>query len=167
MTMPVTSAGIWALNGSAKPRVAIGIFHDITRLRDALDRLAETGCSSSDIILLSDAGALGGELRHLAARPDGHAGPIQLLTRNADETGTEWISAEYDASHSRLTRDQILHFETWLTTRFAEDLDDHLRRGGCLLLCTTLDELQEQTVTRVLLEHSADRVQIHDIRSAG
>jgi len=155
------------LNASAKPRVAIGIFHDITRLRDALDQLVETGCSSSDIILLSDEGALGGQLQRLATRPDGQAGPIQLLTRNADDSRSERISAEYDATHSRLTRDQLLHFETWLTTRFADDLDENLKRGGCLLMCTTLDELQEQAVTRVLLQHSADRVQIHDIRSAG
>ena len=161
------SAGIWALNESVRPRVAIGIFHDIARLRDALERLAGTGCSSSDIILLSEEGALDGQLHQLAARPDGHAGPIQLLTRDSDEAGTEWISAEYDDAHSRLTRDQILHFETWLASRFADDLDGHLRHGGCLLLCTTDNEIQEQTVTRVLLQHSEDRVQIHDIRSAG
>ena len=167
MDLSVSSAGVWDLKASAKPRVAIGVFHDVASLRGALGRLAETGCSSTDVILLSDAGALDGALAQFAAHPNGHAGHIQVITRNVDGPDNAWISADYDDSHSRLTRDQLLHFETWLASRFAEDLDGHLKRGGCLLICPTLDADQEQTFTNILLQHSADGIQLHDIRPAG
>jgi hypothetical protein len=166
-----TGAGVGTVAESAKPRVAIGIFHDIDRLRSALDRLGEAGCSAADVILLSESGALDGALGRLAGGDadgtrDG-AGAIQVITRKPDGSDGGWISAGYDESRSRLTRQQILHFETWLASRFADDLDGQLSRGGCLLICPTLDPDHEKIITSVLLRHAADSVQVHDIRSTG
>jgi hypothetical protein len=155
------------LNESAKPRVSIGIFHDVAQLRDALENLAAAGCSGRDVVLVSDAGALGGRLEEFAAQNGTAADRVQLIMRHSPEPVAGWIAAEYDATHSRLPRDQVRHFETWLASRFADDLDAHLKRGGCLVLCPTFDEAREKAITSVLLRHSAESVQIHDIRPAG
>lgn len=149
------------MNGNAKLRVAIGIFHDIIILCDALDSLAANGCSGGDIILLADSGALGGKLeQQFSTQSDGEAGSIHILIRNPDEIESD----KANGFQSGLTEHQVIHFETWLASRFASDLDGHLQRGGCLLLCPVLSEDQERTITNVLLQYSEDRVQLHDIR---
>jgi hypothetical protein len=154
------------VNGYAKQRIAVGVFHDITGLCEALDGLANIGCSADDVILLYDTGALDGQLdQKLADFIDNSTGSVRTLIRNSGEVGTERTEAK--TAYSTLERDQILHFETWLPPRFGSDLDGHLRRGGCLLFCTGLSEAQEQIITKLLLQHSADPVQLHDLPAAG
>ncbi|HSM40185.1 MAG TPA: hypothetical protein VK862_05505, partial [Afifellaceae bacterium] len=60
---------------------------------------------------------------------------------------------------------QLLHFETWLASRFADDLDSRLKAGACLLICPACDAEQERVVTGILLRHAAGGVQLHDIGS--
>ena len=152
------------MTGHAKLRIAVGIFHDVTRLRDALDGLAASGCSGDDIVLLYDAGAMDGRLEEqLANIEQTITGSIQRLMRSSGRTKPE----QSRVKHPALTRDQIPHFEIWLPSQYARKLGDHLRHSGCVLFCNALSEIQEQAIARVLLRHSADPVQFHDLPAAG
>ena len=154
------------MNGTAKLRVAVGVFHDIAKLRDAVDDLAVAGPRGGDVVLLCDSGAMNGLL-------DQATGPISdlnvhLLVRDSDnKTNPIQASLRDGGLVSNLSRDQILHFETWIDVHLADNLDQQLKCGGCLLLCPVLTAESEQSVSNVLLHHSSHPVQLHDIRPAG
>ena len=151
------------MTGHAKLRIAIGAFHDVTGLRDALDGLGAIGCSGDDIVLLLGPGAFDGQLeQQLAGINDTSAGSIRTLRRGSKEIAPE----QRQAKHPAPTQDQVLHFETWLPSQYTRDLDDHLGRGGCVLFCTALSETMEQALTKVLLQYSEAPVQLHDLPGA-
>jgi len=156
------------LNGNAKLRVAVGVFHEIERLHDAINGLTVAGCSEGDIVLLCEPNAMKGRLdKAFGTNPDAGGSSIRLLVRDAGERSTALPPhASNGHSNTSLTQDQILHFETWIDAYFADGLDHQLKRGGCLLLCPVLSPESELTVSKVLLSHSAGPVQLHDIRSA-
>lgn len=150
-----------------KPRIAIGVFHDVGRLRAAIGGLLAVGYG--EMLVLSEPGALGGRLARLdMASGDGGGPPahVRLVTRTAAGIEATGDSAADDGSLLGLTSGQLLHFETWLASRFASDLDDHLEHGGCLLICPAGEAEREKAVTGILLKHAAGRVQLHDIGSA-
>lgn len=152
---------------NAKPRIAIGVFHNIDSLRAAVGGLLAVGYG--EILVLSEPGALGGRLAHMdVASGDGGdpSSHVRLVTRTASGIEASGEPAADDGNPSGLTSGQLLHFETWLATRFASDLDDHLEHGGCLLICPAGGSEREKAVTSILLKHAAGRVQLHDIGSA-
>lgn len=160
------------MTASEKPRVAIGVFNDIDSLRAALGGFAAEQSVDGDILVLSEAGALGGRLDEpgLAAAGEVAGSPhafanIQWITRTVDGPDGGAVSAGFHAQRSQLTSGQLLHFETWLASRFATDLDSRLKAGACLLICPACDAGQERVVTGILLRHAAGGVQLHDIGS--
>ena len=161
------------VTASEKPRVAIGVFNDIDSLRAALGGLAAEQSADGDILVLSEAGALGGSLDEPGLAGAGEAAGsrptvanIQWITRTVDGPDGGAVSAGFHAQRSQLTARQLLHFETWLASRFADDLDSRLKAGACLLICPACDAVQEKVVTGILLRHAAAGVQLHDIGSA-
>jgi hypothetical protein len=160
------------VTASEKPRVAIGVFHDIDRLRAAVGSLAAEHSGERDILVLSEVGALDGRIDDLNLAPAGRAtgftpavANVQWITRTVTGADGGAISAGFDGRRSQLTSGQLLHFETWLASRFAIDLDNHLKAGACLLICPACDAGQEKVVTGILLRHAAGGVQLHDIGS--
>ena len=150
------------MTGQTKLRTAVGVFHDITRLRDAANSLAAIGCSTDDIILVHETGALNSQLD---TNFDDHLSSIPRMIRNLEGVATKQTNQQ--ANSAALKRGRVAKFETWLPNRLAGDLDDQLSRGGCLLFCTALSDKQELAITNALLQHSADRVQVHDISETG
>ena len=148
------------MNGHVKTRIAVGVFHDITRLRDTLYGLAAIGCSGDDTVLVCDPGAMDrGFEQQLAALEHPVVSSMKTLVRTSWKTEPD----QPQDDGPPVTRDRIPHFETWLPSRYALKLDDHLKRGGCILFSTAPSEAQEQEIAKVLLQFSADPVQLHDL----
>ena len=145
------------MNGRTKLRIAIGVFHDIARLRDALDGLAAIGCSGDNIVLVHGPCAMdGGFEQRLADTEPPLVSAIKTLMRSSGRTEPDQPQLDHQPF-------RIPHFETWLPSPYVQNLDDHLGRGGCILFCTAPSEAQEQEIARVLLQFSADPVQLHDL----
>jgi hypothetical protein len=160
------------VTASEKPRVAIGVFRDIGRLRAAVGSLVAEHSGDGDILILSEAGALDGRLDEPFLPPAGNrtgstpaAKNVQWITRTVAGPDRGTISTGFDGQRSQLTSGQLLRFETWLAPRFATDLDSHLKAGACLLFCPACNAGQEKLVTGILLRHAAGGVQLHDIGS--
>lgn len=146
--------------------MAVGIFHDIGKLRDAIEDLSAADGAESDIVLLCESGAIGDRLTK-TVKPVSD-GRIRLLVRDGENRPDATQSkSRTNNPQSGLSQDQILHFETWIEAQLADNLDGQLKRGGCLLLCPVLSAASEQSVSNILLRHSADPVQLHDTRPEG
>ena len=151
---------------STKLRVAVGVFHQMKELLGAIDGLTAEGFSESDVVLLCDDNALEGCLNEAFGlnTPDARTSMRIIVRSDPDGSSPSVVHAPDERWDSSLSADQILHFDTWIEAHLANNLDNQLRRGGCLLLCPVLSPESEQSASNVLLRHSAAPVQLHDVR---
>ena len=156
----------FVLKATTKLRVAVGVFHQFERLLDTINGLTAEGFSESDLVLLCDYHALEGCLIDAFGldTPNATTSMRIIVRSDAPDTSADVVNPEDESWGTNLSADQILHFETWIEAHLADNLDHQLKRGGCLLLCPVLSPEVEQSVSNILLRHSAGPVQLHDVR---
>lgn len=149
-----------------KLRVAVGVFHELERLIDAINGLIAEGFAESDLVVLCEPNALQGGLSQAFGQNSTSGAPsVRIIVRNEHNASVvDPLPTGENNWESSLNADQILRFETWIDAHFAHGLDHQLKRGGCLLLCPVLSPESEQSASNVLLRHSAGPVQLHDVR---
>ena len=145
---------------SMKRRIAMGVFDKLEALELALDALAKLGVGPSHLVLVTGDGG-----------PDTLAG-IMLRHEGGQNTREIRLQGRHGATlqigradQSAFTASGLLSapFETWGVAGTTRRLSAQLDRGACVLVALVAAAEGEREVIEILLAHSIDQVQQHDI----
>ena len=144
-----------------KLRVAIAVFDDAATLERALGEFKALGLGLHEFTVLTDNGALSDQLETLYAPEASNLEPDapQLIIRNREVKGPENLPP----SARHVSWERVIDFESWITSRLSEELNQRLARGSCALIVPITTALEERNLSQILLSYSASPVQIHDL----
>lgn len=157
--------------GEGRVRFAVGLFPEAVATANALQALAERGIAGENINLVANPRAID-DIRRAAserfAQPPLHfarwivsrptTGPYPWLYELMGERG--------EMAGTAIARDQALamDFHHWALARHADQVHDHLRADGGVLVVRVPNDQEQQAVCELLLRESASGVQTHDLR---
>lgn len=147
---------------STKRRIAMGVFDKLDALELAVDAMVKIGVDPSHLVLVT-----------------GHSGPDTLAgimlrheggqnTREIRLQGRHGVTLQIGrADQSAFAAPGLLSapFETWGVAETTRKLSAQLDRGACVLVALVAAAEGEREVIEILLAHSIDQVQQHDIPS--
>jgi hypothetical protein len=147
---------------SMRRRIAMGVFARLDALELAVDALLKLGVGPSHLVLVT-----------------GHAGPdslagIMLRREGGQNTQEIRLQGRHGATLQIGRADQSAFaapgllsapFETWGVAETTRKLSVQLDRGACVLVALVAAAEGEREVVEILLAHSIDQVQQHDIPS--
>ena len=138
-------------------RILMGVFDTLPALEAAVDGLAMIGVTRSNLILVTGH-SHPDSLTDRIARGEGNANTRKL--RRQDRKGnTPRVSRLPFAMQGLLSGP----FETWGAAGTTGRLNAQLDRGGCVLVTLADQTENERDVLKILLAHSIDQVQQHDV----
>ena len=148
-----------------RERILIGVFNSLSGLLVAIDELAAEGADRRDMILVADAGALGGELetRYPAMGQAGDEDEPAVLIRLADAEIPLATRPGRRGNDLRLAAGRVLSFKDWFASGLSRNLDDHLHAGAAVLVVPVRTAREERVYGETMLFHSIDKVQLHDL----
>ena len=171
MRLPLTAGMGRSLPGLGRVRFAVGLFPEAVATASALEALVGRGTVGDNINLVANPRAIGDILRAASerfAKPPLHfarwivsrptTGPYPWLYELMSERG--------ETAGTAIARDQALamDFHHWALARHADQLHDHLRADGGVLVVRVPNDREQQAVCELLLRESASGVQTHDLR---
>lgn len=147
-----------------KPRMAIGVFNDLERLRWALDTVNLAGLPMSDLVVIAELDALGGMLEPFLAETNLNAMPSGIFNVQVFQDIVACSSPALRTGYlSHLSGAELAHFDTWATPKLSAELHQHLHAKSCILAVPIVGNPEEYLVTQILLDSSISRVQLYDI----
>ena len=147
---------------SGTRRIALGVFDRLEALQRAVDALIKIGVGPSHLVLVAgDSGpdTLSGIL--LRHEGDPATRQIRLQGRNGTALQTDRAGQSAFAALGLL----FAPFETWGAVGTTRKLNAHLDHGACVLVALVDTVENEREVIEILLAHSIDQVQQHDVIS--
>ena len=152
---------------SEKRRVAVAAFSQTDELEEDLSELALAGIQNEHLCLLVREGALsnlagGGTGLHLSEIANG------LSPVGSDENARPLLVSGGRNIHRMLGTPEngqgvAERLSTWIPMRQSRSLETSLETGAALLWVCISDDDLEQTVPEILLRHSAQPVQVHEV----
>ena len=139
------------MNEKPKSRVAIGVFRQPDRLREAIGMLKQVISLEGTIAVLGKPDVIGETF------PDSPA--IQLGGLSAYAVKRDGLAAQ-----SPPPEHQAASFADWIDPASASNLDQHLAKDACILFTFFSGALEELNVYRILMKLACDRVELHDLK---
>ncbi|MDF3074801.1 MAG: hypothetical protein K0S54_2468 [Alphaproteobacteria bacterium] len=174
-------------------REAVGIFHTPEALQDAIDELLSSGFHRAELGLLASETVVIEKLGHrystIATLADDPATPRAAYVGNEDIGNAEggivgglvYVGATLAAGAVVASGGTLLAviagaavaggaggmigsvLAQWIGDRHASHLQEQIEKGGLLLWVRTRDAAKEKRAVRILEQHSADKVHVHDL----
>ena len=133
-----------------KSRVAVSVFYDEDKLREALTLLKHSislDCSITALAQIQVAQSM--FFRDLAHEKDG-LGAYAL--KYSEHVGEREPPVE-----------QTLHFQDWIDSPSVSKLTGHVQHGACAMFVFYDSVIEETEVFRVLMKLAYDKVELHDL----
>ena len=94
-----------------------------------------------------------GDIAAFETAPSKLNGQFVVITRNS-------LWQRFGFFGARAT--DALFTANWMTLKLRDDLTDYIKKGGVVLGVSSSDVDQQRRSTRILLQHSSQRVQTHE-----
>ncbi|NNE24032.1 MAG: hypothetical protein HKN11_15625 [Rhizobiales bacterium] len=148
-----------------KLRIALGVYDDFSLLKTTLGEFEAFGLDLECIVIVADAGALGGNLEaafSVSKQTENAAGP-NLLVRGNTQDGLVKFADQPPGVMRSVPAKRLLQFDSWISGNLSDDLNDHLSDGACVLVAPITTAQLEWRISSTLLKYSVSRVQLHDL----
>ena len=148
-----------------KLRVAVGAINDFDQLQDVVDHLTRSHADLCDLVVLTPPGSLCERLLDVAQLDDDHSGDtlsVAVVREHGDGTLPRQVFAR-QGGNTALT-ELATRFEDWIEVHLARRLNRELADGACLLFVRIAAPESEVAISSVLLSHSIDSIQLHDVK---
>ena len=152
---------------SEKRRVAVAAFSQADELEAALSELALAGIENEHLCLLVREDAIS------KLTPDEASPQLSAIVKELSPVGTDGDARPLLASPDRNIHDMIdksgdgqsvaERLSTWIPIRQSRSLEASLETGAAILWVCVSDDDLEQTIPEILLRHSAQPVQVHEV----
>jgi hypothetical protein len=153
-----------------KVRLVVGLISTAEELALGLAELGVQRLKPDQVKVIAQANGLQGALGGWSERGEGRGFGIWIVCRPADGP-LPWAFAAAvpgDAASAAAEQDAqgLLGFHHWALRRQAQQLDQHLRAGGALLLVEPVTDAEERAACTAMLRHASGGVQTHEITRA-